>query len=168
MAALPDTPHAEVVELAQVTVPELDVLLEDEIRAWRQRFAWDFRPSADLLRRFLQMHSLSGYALRSAGRIAGYAYHVCEGRKGLIGDFYVLNTNSRNADELTLLGAIVGGLMRTPGVRRIESQLMMQRGGLTHPPFSRFLTRHDRFFMQMETAGARKVPIRPATVPVTV
>ncbi len=163
MAALSDISLPEIVELPKLGVADLDPLLDEEIRTWEQRFSWNFRPSADLLRRFLQMHSLYGYALRSNRQVIGYAYHVCEGRKGLIGDFYVRADYAGSSNETMLLGAVVQGLMLTPGVRRIESQLMLLQGRLAHmPPFSRYLTRHDRFFMDIDRGSVLKLPFRIA------
>src|SRR5579875_3343016 len=107
MAAVPDAPLPELIELPQLAATDLDGLLNEEIGVWDRRFAWDFRPSADLLRRFLQIRSLYGSALRSDGQIIGYGYHVCEGHKGLIGDFYVRAEHSRSSHELTLLGALI-------------------------------------------------------------
>jgi ribosomal protein S18 acetylase RimI-like enzyme len=157
VAALPDARPAEVVELPQLNVTDLDPLLNEEIGVWQRRFAWDFRSSADLLRRFLQIHSLYGYALRAEREVIGYAYYVVEGRKGLIGDFYVRPDCSSPSDELTLLGALVQGLMLTPGLQRIESQLMLLRHPLPVPPFARQLTRHDRFFMEIDRESAVKL-----------
>ena len=51
--------------------------MEEEISEWRRYFDWDFRPSADLLRRFLNLRSLFGYALRVGRTVVGYSYHVC-------------------------------------------------------------------------------------------
>ncbi|MGA8025589.1 MAG: GNAT family N-acetyltransferase [Bryobacteraceae bacterium] len=158
MAAFSDAPLPELIELPHLTVADLDPLLNEEIGMWEQRFSWDFRPSADLLRRFLQMHSLYGYALRSHRQVIGYAYQVCEGKKGLIGDFYVRADHARPSNEMMLLGAIVQGLMLTAGVRRIESQLMLLNTRLTQaPPFARYLTRHDRYFMDISRESARKL-----------
>jgi ribosomal protein S18 acetylase RimI-like enzyme len=158
MAALPDTPAPELVELPNLTANELDPLLIEETGVWQDRFAWDFRSSADLLRRFMQIHSLYGYALRSNRNVIGYAYHVCEGRKGLIGDFYVRADYAKSANEMVLLGSIVRGLMHTSGVRRIESQLMLLRTAHAHPlPFSQYLTRHDRYFMEVDCERARRL-----------
>jgi ribosomal protein S18 acetylase RimI-like enzyme len=161
MAALPDAPLPEVIELPQLNVSDLDPLLSEEIGVWQQRFTWDFRASADLLRRFLQIQSLHGYALRINKEVVGYAYHVCEGRKGLIGDFYVRAEYATPSSEMLLLGAIVKGLMAATGVRRIECQLMLLRTALAPLPFSRYLTRHDRYFMEIDrdTAG-RLAPAR--------
>lgn len=161
MAALPDAQFTEVVELPQLHVTDLDSLLNEEIGVWQRRFAWDFRPSADLLRRFLQIHSLFGYALRSNSEVIGYCYYVIEGHKGLIGDLYLRPDRSTVADEATLLGALVQGLMLKPGLKRIESQLMLLRNPLPIPPFSRNLTRHDRFFM--ETGRDSALKLKPAS-----
>jgi ribosomal protein S18 acetylase RimI-like enzyme len=168
MAALLDTPLPELVELAQLAVTDLDELLTEEIGVWERRFAWDFRPSADLLRRFLQIRSLYGCALRSGGEIAGYAYHVCEGRKGLIGDFYVRAQYAGSSSETLLLSSILQSLMSSPGIRRIESQLMLLHMPSTQPlPFSRYMTRHDRFFMSIDASSINILPIRQPSLRVT-
>lgn len=168
MAALADAPLPDLVELPNLTVADLDPLLNEEIAVWERRFCWDFRPSAGLLRRFLQIHSLSGYALRLNRQVIGYAYHVCEGHKGLIGDFYVRAEHAGSANETMLLGAVVQGLMLAPGVRRIESQLMLLQSRLAQaPPFNRYLKRHDRYFMEMDSDSALKLPLRASGVRAT-
>src|SRR5438270_12435303 len=111
MAALPDAPLPEVIELPQLSVNALEPLFDEEISVWQKRFAWDFRPSADLLRRFVQSQCLNGCGLRSGIDVVGYAYHVCEGRKGLIGDFYVRESHASSSNEMLLLGAIIQALM---------------------------------------------------------
>lgn len=158
MAALPDAPLPDVIELPHLTVRDLDPLLSEEIGVWERRFAWDFRASADLLRRFLQIQSLHGYALRSEKEVIGYAYQVSEGRKGLIGDFYVRADYATPSNEMLLLGAIAKGLMVAPGIRRIECQLMLLRTNGGQLPFSRYLTRHDRYFMDIDRDTAAKLP----------
>jgi ribosomal protein S18 acetylase RimI-like enzyme len=150
MAALSDPKLTEVVELSQLNVEEFDGLFGEEISVWDERFHWDFRPSADLLRRFLLVHSLIGYALRVGRSVVGYTYCVCEGRKGLIGDLYIKKEFSEAENEYLLLGSAVQGLMRTSGVKRIESQLMLLPNRTRQLPFNRFLTRHDRLFMSAD------------------
>ena len=167
MAALPDTALPEVIELPHLAVRDLDALLTEEIGIWERRFAWDFRPSAELLRRFLQIQSLYGYALRVKREVIGYAYYVCEARKGLIGDFYVRADHATPSNELLLLGAIVKGLMTAPGVRRIESQLMLMRSALAKPPSPRYATRHDRYFMEIEREKALQLVPAPPDVQTT-
>lgn len=169
MAALPDVTLPELIELPQLPAKDLEPLFEEEIATWERNFAWDFRPSADLLRRFLQMQSLYGYALRVHREVVGYAYHVCEGRKGLIGDFYVRSSDASHANEMLLLGGIVQALILSPGIRRIESQLMVLRSPLSQSlPFARYLTRHDRYFMEIDRDAALAVPRKPVTFRATV
>jgi ribosomal protein S18 acetylase RimI-like enzyme len=168
MAARLETSLPEIVELGSLTVADLDPLLSEEITAWEQRFAWDFRPSADLLRRFLQIQSLYGYALVSGGRVIGYSYHVCEGRKGLIGDFYIRREYASASHEAMLLGATVQGLMLISGVRRIESQLMQLHMPVAQPlPFARYITRHDRYFMDVNRASIALLQPKAPEVKVT-
>ncbi len=157
MAALADTPLPEILELPQLGVKDLDPLLNDEIGVWQRRFAWDFRASADLLRRFLQIQSLYGYALLLKREVIGYSYHVCEGHKGLIGDFYVREDLSTPSNEMMLLNAVVKNLAQAPGIRRIESQLMLLHTPLVQPPLGRHLTRHDRYFMDIDRETASKL-----------
>lgn len=167
MAALPDAPLPQLVELQQVSVKEFDALVNEEIEIWQRRFAWDFRASADLLRRFLQIQSLYGYALRVNRQVVGYGYYVCEGHKGLIGDFYVRTDYASPSNEMLLLGAIVKNLTSAPGVRRIESQLMLLRNLETPPPFYQYLTRHDRFFMELGRNAAVRLAPAPLRIQAT-
>src|SRR5215469_1435304 len=147
MAAVPEAPFPEVIDLQRLGLADLDPLFEDEIRVWERRFAWDFRPSADLLRRFMQIRSLYGYAIHAEKEIVGYSYYVCEGRKGLIGDFYIRPEHASLVNESALLGAVVQALMLTSGVRRIESQLMLLQSQNAPLPFQSYAARHDRYFM---------------------
>jgi ribosomal protein S18 acetylase RimI-like enzyme len=150
MSARPEIPLPEVVELATLGTRDLDPLFYQEIQLWDKRFHWDFRASADLLRRFIQLNSLCGYALVSQQSVVGYSYYVCENRKGLIGDFFIRPEYASPSSEMALLGATVQGLMLMPGLRRIESQLMMIGMPLAQTlPFARHASRHDRYFMEI-------------------
>jgi ribosomal protein S18 acetylase RimI-like enzyme len=125
MAAVPDIRLPELVDLWQIRAANIDPLLDEEVAAWRDTLDWDFRPSADLVRRFVDVRALGGYALLIGDRPAGYCYFVSEDHKGLIGDLFV-RARFRTADnEHRLLAAVIDHLMRTRRVRRIESQLML-------------------------------------------
>ena len=65
-------PH--VADLRRVRAKDLTPLLEEEIAEWQARLDWDFRPSADLVRRYVALESLAGYALIVGGAVAGYTY----------------------------------------------------------------------------------------------
>ena len=127
MAALPQPPRIETVDLGHVRSGEIVALLREEVEVWRQRLYWDFRSSADLVERFVDMRALQGCGLRVDGELVGYSYYVCEEHKGLVGDLYVRHAHASPEHERTLLHATVMTLARQPGVRRIESQLLMFR-----------------------------------------
>jgi ribosomal protein S18 acetylase RimI-like enzyme len=168
MAALSDTPLARVVELRHLRAGDLDPLLDEETQAWRDSLDWDFRGSAGLVRRFLEMQALNGYALLINGYPAGYTYFVAEEHKGLIGDLYVMKDFLSVENEGRLLAAVVQGLMKTPLIKRIESQLMMLRTGpkiaLPEPKYLRTFVRN---FMEIDGDMARRLPERHPAQPVT-
>jgi ribosomal protein S18 acetylase RimI-like enzyme len=169
MAALTE-PHAPaIVDLRQIRGADLDPLLAEETATWREMLDWDFRPSAGLVRRFLDMQALTGYALLIAGRAAAYAYFVAEERKGLIGDLYVMEEFATPEVEAHLLGTVLDGMIKSPFVHRIESQLMMLRHGSRIPlPYWRYLKVHSRDFLEIDLAKAQALPRGAAARAVTI
>ncbi|MGH9663478.1 MAG: GNAT family N-acetyltransferase [Bryobacteraceae bacterium] len=161
MAAVSDAPVPRVLELRQVRASALQALLEEETEAWRAQLDWDFLPSADLVRRFVEMQALSGHCLMLGSRVIGYTYYVCEDRKGLIGDLYVIEEFRTPENETLLLSATLEALMKAPFVRRIESQLMMLGAPLDRPlPSWRWLQVHSRQFMEADLLAAAQLPAR--------
>jgi hypothetical protein len=159
MAAVSDFPLARVVELRHLRGGDLDLLLDEETQAWREILDWDFRGSAGLVRRFLEMQALNGYALLINGYPAGYCYYVAEERKGLIGDLYVRKDFLSVENEERLLTAVIQGLMKTPLIRRIESQLMMLRTGPAIAlPEAKYVRTFVRNFMEIDCAAAGRLP----------
>jgi ribosomal protein S18 acetylase RimI-like enzyme len=160
MAALPGRYVESIVDLRELGVGHLDPLLEEENEAWRDELDWDFRPSADLVRRFVQSRSLNGFALADRGGVAGYSYFVVEEGKGLIGDFYVRAAVRSAGSEHRLLEAILDAMWRIPGLRRIEAQLMML--GVELEPGSAayrgWLHSYPRRFLEIPLATVRKFP----------
>src|SRR5258706_7946579 len=110
MAALPDWPMEPAIDLARITAAQLERVLVEEAHAWFNGLNWDFGPSADLVRRFVNLQSLSGCALVRGNDVIGYAYFVCEERKGLIGDLYVLEAHRTRENEHALLEAGMAAL----------------------------------------------------------
>ena len=69
------------VPLRNVRAENLDPVLNAEVEAWRP-LHWDFRPSADLVRRFCAMQALEGFVLIVGGEAVGFCYSVAEEGKG--------------------------------------------------------------------------------------
>ncbi len=163
MAAATEARVPEVVDLRRIRVRDLNPLLEEEIREWQTRLNWDFRPSADLVRRFVGMQSLAGHALVLEGVVAGYTYLVSDDGKGLIGDLFLTERHHTYANETRLLDAGLRDLFEVWSVRRIESQLMLLRfPGRYPPPYKDVLRVHPRSFMTMDARRSRELPPGPA------
>jgi hypothetical protein len=159
MAAVSDSPLARIVDLRHLRTGELDPLLDEETEVWRDYLDWDFRASASLVRRFLDMQALNGYALLMNGHPVGYCYFVSEERKGLIGDLYVMKDFVSAENEEHLLSAVVDSLIKTPFVQRIESQLMMLRNGSRIVlPQRRHVRIHGRNFMEVDLSAIARLP----------
>ena len=155
MAAVPDAQAPVLLDLWQVRSSDLEPMLEDEVRTWRAELEWDFSPSAGLVRRFVDVHALNGYALLSGDEVAGYAYYVCEDHKGLVGDLYLRSEFRSPANENRLLGAVVDHLIRARYVRRIEAQLMLARSLPARLlPGAAHVRTHTRNFMRVDAGVA--------------
>src|SRR5579863_351909 len=106
---VPGVPSRELVDLRKLSSIHLGNLLEAETREWDQALDWDFKKSADLVRRFLDLRALSGCALIDDNQAVGYSYFVLEEHKGLIGDLYVIPAErSVEAENQLLYGALDG------------------------------------------------------------
>lgn len=163
MAALSDTSAPNLWELNKLRPQQLTQILEEETQLWRERLDWDFLPSVDLVRRFLRMKALSGYALTIGDQAIGYSYYVCEQGKGLIGDLYVLRKFRALEHEDRLLNAVLEAMLSVPAVERVEAQLMMLPSPFDRDvPHSEHLRRHPRNFMAVDLRKVDGLPPGPA------
>ncbi len=168
MAALPEHPRSHrdwhLVELRRLSAEQLSPVLEEEIALWRAGLDWDFRASADLVRRFIEVQALAGFALMRAGRPIGYCYYVCEEGKGLIGDLCVMPAHRTQENEHALLDAALNAMFGTLGIRRVEAQMMMISSPLQRRvPLAHWFRSHPRFFMQVPTGVPTvRLPAKPA------
>jgi ribosomal protein S18 acetylase RimI-like enzyme len=116
--------------------------------------AWDYRASADMILRYVDAKILPGYAAVERGMLYGYSFFVYEGAKGVIGDLYVQPMNGSRgsnggfATEQKLLTHVISTLQSSPGIRRIEAQLLVHETGAVARPFlERGFHRYPRLFM---------------------
>jgi ribosomal protein S18 acetylase RimI-like enzyme len=150
-----------VLDLGQVQGQDLEGMLEEETGTWREELNWDFRASAELVRRFVDVHALNGYVLLIDDQVAGYAYYVCEEHKGLVGDLYVRKKYRTAENEHRLLGAVVDHLIGARYVKRIESQLVLARSlDAKLLPGASYARAHPRYFMEVDAGIGGKLPAR--------
>lgn len=145
----------EVLDLRHFSAAALRPLLEAESRVWSERLHWDYRGSADLLLQYLDSRVLPGYVAVENGRVTGYVFCVYEGHKAVIGDVYALEADGAEAqvrDEL--LRRLLEMLQASPGVTRVESQLLLHPHGSHQRVFAdaAFET-HERIFMEWPLIG---------------
>ncbi len=163
MAALPEPSDSRIIDLRKISAEELLPVLEEEAAAWKSALDWDLGPATELVQRFVQMQALNGYALDYRGRIAGYAYYVCEEGKGLIGDLYVVEQARTPEDENSLIQALLDALFRVPGIRRVEAQLLMLGAPVPRPmPYPLWFHAYPRKFLELPAASAAHLTARPA------
>jgi ribosomal protein S18 acetylase RimI-like enzyme len=119
----------EILDLRHFSANSLRPLLEEESRLWGERLRWDYRASADLLLQYLDSRVLPGFVAVERGRVSGYVFCVYEDRKGVIGDVFAMSKNPRGVPaveiESRLLQHLIELLQNSPGIERIESQLLL-------------------------------------------
>ena len=141
----------QTVDLRRLTARDLEFLLEEETAAWRDSLEWDFEKSAELVRRFTDLHALNGSALVEDGEVTGYVYYVLEENKALIGDLYVQSGWRTPARVNALMQAALDPILDSPRITRVESQLLMldYLPGLRLPHADRLST-FARNFMRID------------------
>jgi len=167
----------EILDLRHFSSVDLRPLLEDEISVWSRLLSWDYGGSADMILRYVDAKILPGYAAIDRGRIFGYAFFVYEGSKGVIGDLFVAD-GGRLPDahevESRLLTHVIETLQQSPGIHRVEAQLLMHETGVVSQPFvEQGFSRHARLFMLLPLESATKpapllhadIEIRPWSEP---
>jgi ribosomal protein S18 acetylase RimI-like enzyme len=121
------------VDLRQVSVRQIEPLLEEEARHWRDELHWDYRSALDLIKRFLEAHALCGCAAFESGTAVGYSFYVLEDQKGLIGGLYVSPKFPQAAIGHRLLDEMLYAMRAVPQLSRIEAQLMPFGGPVESP-----------------------------------
>jgi ribosomal protein S18 acetylase RimI-like enzyme len=152
---MPVSQAMEILDLRHFRSSDLRPLLEAEAREWGRMLAWDYTSSADMILRYMDARILPGYAAVEDTRVVGYTFFVYEGSKGVIGDLFVQpeprgSPSARREIERRLLAQVIETLQISPGVHRIEAQLLLHDTGSLEAPFrEEGFHRHPRLFMTL-------------------
>ncbi len=152
----------QIVDLRQLHSRALEGLFQEEARHWMDELRWDYRPSLDLVRRFIDSRALGGYAASENGRLTGYGFYVLEDHKGLIGGLYVSPQSAQGPTTERLLSEMLATLRATPRLERIEAQLMPFGSELDPDFLKRFFHLHARQFMLLNLAQAKLTGAAPS------
>lgn len=139
-----------IVDLRQTTVRQLEPLLDEEARHWREELHWDYRGALELIKRFLEARALAGCVAFENGVAAGYCFYVLEEQKGLIGGLYVSPRYDQAAVGRSVLEQMLSGLRALPHLTRIEAQLMPFGGPLDEPLKENGFRLYTRQFMLLD------------------
>jgi ribosomal protein S18 acetylase RimI-like enzyme len=163
----------EILDLRHFSSADLRPLLEAETQVWSRLLEWDYRSSAEMILRYIDAKILPGYAAVENGIILGYSFFVYEGNKGVIGDLFVSERPSAASTthevEKELLKHVIDTLQQSPGVHRVEAQLLVHETGLLAQPFlDEKFRRYPRLFMVLPLAGLAAPRERDVRVPLDV
>ena len=156
--------NSRIVDIRQFGARELNALLLEETADWQRELDWDFSKSADLVRKFADSRGLGGVALVDRTEVVGYGYTVLEDHKGLIGDVYVRPAWRTPESQPELFRILLDSLIATPGIRRVESQLMLLDIEAARAiQRERFVRLFERLLMHLD-GGAPLLPGRSSAV----
>ena len=152
----------EILDLRHFTSSDLRLLLDKEVACWEALLGWDYRSSAEMILRYVDAKILPGYAALERGSVIGYAFFVYEGSKGVIGDLFVSPARSDACEiELRIVEHVIETLQESPGVHRIEAQLLTRSTGELAAPFlATGFQRYRRLFLSLPLSDAG--PAAPA------
>jgi len=157
--------QVEILDLRHLTARDFEPLLQEEIELWSKSLQWDYSASAELIRRFLESRSLPGYAAVERGRVVAYSFFVYEDHKGLIGDLFAV-ADYRGPTEERLLDHVIETLRGSPGLERIEAQLMMLGSPVLDVVFRRErFQAHGRKFMHLAIGSDMRSKFPPRNLP---
>jgi ribosomal protein S18 acetylase RimI-like enzyme len=153
----------QIVDLRQVRSRSLEGLFQEEILRWREELRWDYRPSIDLIRRFVDSRALGGSVAMENGQASGYGFYVLEDHKGLVGGLFVQAGSQQGAVTQRLLQEILTSLRGTPRLQRIEAQLMPFGTEIDPALLTPDFRLHTRQFMllPLREAHITKKPLSP-------
>ncbi len=155
----------EILDLRHFSSSDLRPLLEHETDVWSRLLSWDYRPSAEMILRYADTKILPGYAAIERGSLCGYAFFVYEGSKGVIGDLFVSNggkLDDPHGVETQLLLHVIETLQQSPGIHRVEAQLLLHQAGEVAESFTgQGFQRHERLFMVLPANSENTAQAQP-------
>ncbi len=143
----------EILDLRHFSARQLRPLLEAESRVWEQRLRWNYQSSTELLLQYLDSRILPGFVALDRGRICGFTFCVYEGQKAVVGDAFASANDQAQVLQITqqLLHQLLQLLHHSPGIRRVESQLLLYDAGSIDETFlAAGFTMYPRLFMEYD------------------
>jgi ribosomal protein S18 acetylase RimI-like enzyme len=151
----------EILDLRHFSARQLRPLLQAESRLWEQRLRWNYQSSTELLLQYLDSRILPGFVALDRGRICGFSFCVYEGQKAVVGDAFAVANEPAQMLQITqsLLHQLLQLLQHSPGIQRVESQLLLYDAGSIDEPFlTAGFAMYPRLFMEYDLTPKNKPP----------
>ena len=151
----------EILDLRHFSARQLRPLLEAESRLWEQRLRWNYQSSTELLLQYLDSRILPGFVALDRGRICGFTFCVYEGQKAVVGDAFAVAGDPAQMIQITqsLLHQLLQLLQHSPGIQRVESQLLLYDAGSIDEPFlAAGFAMYPRLFMEYDLTPHKPTP----------
>jgi ribosomal protein S18 acetylase RimI-like enzyme len=148
----------EILDLRHFSARQLRSLLETESRLWQERLRWNYQSSTELLLQYLDSRILPGFVALDRGRICGFTFCVYEGQKAVVGDAFATANEPAQVLQITqtLLHQLLQLLHHSPGIERVESQLLLYDAGSIDEPFlAAGFAMYPRLFMEYDLPPSR-------------
>jgi ribosomal protein S18 acetylase RimI-like enzyme len=149
----------EILDLRHFSARQLRPLLETESRLWEQRLRWNYQSSTELLLQYLDSRILPGFVALDRGRICGFTFCVYESQKAVVGDAFAVANDPAQMRQITqsLLHQLLQLPQHSPGIQRVESQLLLYDAGSIDEPFlAAGFTMYPRLFMEYDLTPSHK------------
>jgi len=164
---MPQPSGVEILDLRHFSSQHLRPLLEHETRMWYRLMSWDYHSSAEMILRYIDSKILPGYAAVENGRVGGYAFFVYEGSKGVVGDLYadqsIRLAEGQGGVERLLARHVIETLQQSPGIHRIEAQLLPHESGSLSETFvGEGFRQFPRLFMALPMSANLRAQVFPA------
>ena len=162
---MPVATQLEILDLRHFSARQLRPLLESEAEIWQQRLRWNYRGSTELLLQYLDSRILPGFVALDRGRVCGFTFCVYEGNKAVVGDAYAVAADQQQALHIThtLLQHLLDLLLHSPGIHRIESQLLLYDVGSVDQSFREAgFSLYPRLFMEYNFEPSAPTAASPA------
>jgi len=157
----------EILDLRHFSARQLRPLLETESRLWEQRLRWNYKSSTELLLQYLDSRILPGFVALDRGRICGFTFCVYEAQKAVVGDAFAVANDPAQMLQITqsLLHQLLQLLQHSPGIQRVESQLLLYDAGSIDEPFlASGFAMYPRLFMEYDLTPSHE-PARTSNLP---
>lgn len=110
--------------LADVSVREMRLLLEEETCHWRGELLWDYSDVSSAVASGLERRALTGRVLHDGSRPVAYCYYMLDGGRAIVGSLFASAPFRGRGIEEGLLDIVLADAQAEPENERVECQTL--------------------------------------------